>query len=209
MEGVLDNLRQGLERLEEKREREKAELDRKRARDEPVIGEKAAKKAHPAKSAFAETMATINRMSSSFRRCYWKSGAEMIFPILYGHMTFASHRCWTVYVKKAVFQAAESWRRQYGSSVRHAAIKAGGGEIIQHIRKGDWGREEAEAASSLVCNAFNPNLIVDARSSFFRSFARHGSVPAAGLALDQRRGPAASHARERHQVRDDGGSVRF
>ena len=60
----------------------------------------------------------------------------MIFPILCGHMTFASHRCWTVYVKRAVFQAAESWRRTYGSSIRHAAIKAGGGEIIQHLRQG-------------------------------------------------------------------------
>ena len=60
----------------------------------------------------------------------------MIFPILYGHMTFASHRCWTVYVKRGVFQAAESWRRLYGSSIRHAAIKAGGGEIIQHLRQG-------------------------------------------------------------------------
>ena len=60
----------------------------------------------------------------------------MIFPILFGHMTFASHRCWTVYVKKAVFQAAEAWRKRYGSSVRHAAIKAGGGEIIQHFRQG-------------------------------------------------------------------------
>ena len=60
----------------------------------------------------------------------------MIFPILYGHMTFASHRCWTVYVKKGIFQAAEAWRRLYGSSIRHAAIKAGGGEIIQHLRQG-------------------------------------------------------------------------
>ena len=32
---------------------------------------------------------------------------KTVFPILHGHLTFASHRCWTVYVKKAVFQAAE------------------------------------------------------------------------------------------------------
>ena len=84
------------------------------------------------KTPFQETMATLNRLASSYRRCYWKSGSEMIFPILYGHMTFASHRCWTVYAKKAVFQAAEAWRKRYGASVRHAALKAGGGEIIQH-----------------------------------------------------------------------------
>ena len=55
---------------------------------------------------------------------------------LHGHMTFASHRCWTVYVKTGVFFAAEAWRRQYGDSVRHNAIKAGGGTIIEHHRKG-------------------------------------------------------------------------
>ena len=60
----------------------------------------------------------------------------MIFPILYDHMTFASHRFWTVYVKRGIFQAAEAWRGEYGNSVRHAAIKAGGGEIIQHLRQG-------------------------------------------------------------------------
>ena len=60
----------------------------------------------------------------------------MIFPILYGHMTFAIHRCLTVYVKKGVFQAAEAWRQVHGNSIRHDAIKAGGGEILQHFRQG-------------------------------------------------------------------------
>ena len=59
------------------------------------------------KTVYQETMRTLNRLSASYRRCYWKSGAEMVFPILQGHLTFASHRCWTVYVKKAVFQATE------------------------------------------------------------------------------------------------------
>ncbi|CAK0796442.1 unnamed protein product, partial [Prorocentrum cordatum] len=126
MEGVLENLRQGLERLEEQRAREQEELERGRARDAELVGKEAAMKVHKGKSTFAETMRTLNRLNSSYRRCYWKSGGEMIFPILYGHMTFASHRRWTVYVKKAVFQAAQAWRRLYGNSVRLAAIKAGG-----------------------------------------------------------------------------------
>ena len=139
MEGVLENLRQGLERLEEQRSQERETLDLKRTNLEETLGRELTKedmKAFKGKSVFAETMRTINRLSSSYRRCYWKSGAEMIFPILYGHMTFASHRCWTVYVKKGVFQAAQAWRRVYGRSIRHAAIRAGGGEIIQHLRQG-------------------------------------------------------------------------
>ena len=139
MEGVLDNLRQGLARLEEQRQKEQEELESKRRFVESTLCRDLTKdelKPFKGKTVFQETMRTLNRLNSSYRRCYWKSGAEMIFPILYGHMTFASHRCWTVYVKKAVFQAVEAWRRMYGSSIRHAAIKAGGGEIIQHFRQG-------------------------------------------------------------------------
>ena len=136
MEGVLENLRQGLIRLEEQREKEREDLHQQRLATERALGRELTKdelKPFKGKTVFQETMRTINRLNSSYRRCYWKSGAEMIFPILYEHMTFASHRCWTVYAKKAVFQAADAWRRSYGSSVRHAAIKAGGGEIIQHF----------------------------------------------------------------------------
>ena len=139
MEGVLENLRQGLVRLDEQREKERDDLQKKRRSMEQALGRELSKeelKPFKGKTVFQETMRTLNRLNSSYRRCYWKSGAEMIFPILYGHMTFASHRCWTVYVKKAVFQAADAWRRLYGSSIRHAAIKAGGGEIIQHFRQG-------------------------------------------------------------------------
>ena len=139
MEGVLENLRLGLVRLGEQREKEHDELQQKREFTEKALGRDLTieeLKAFKGKTVFQETMRTLNRLNASYRRCYWKSGAEMIFPILYGHMTFASHRCWTVYVKKAVFQAAEAWRRIYGSSIRHHAIKAGGGEIIQHFRQG-------------------------------------------------------------------------
>ena len=51
-------------------------------------------------------------------------------------MTFQSHRCWTVYVKKAVYLAAEAWRREHGRAVRHSALKDGGGEILQFNRTG-------------------------------------------------------------------------
>ena len=60
----------------------------------------------------------------------------MLFPIFYGHMTFASHRCWTVFIKKAVYLAAEAWRRMHGRAVRHSAIRDGGGEILQYNRQG-------------------------------------------------------------------------
>ena len=111
MEGVLENLRQGLARLEEQREKEREDNEQARLAAVKAIGrplDKEEEKQFKGKTVFQETMRTINRLNSSYRRCYWKSGSEMIFPILYGHMTFSSHRCWTVYAKKAVFQAAEA-----------------------------------------------------------------------------------------------------
>ena len=93
---------------------------------------------HPKKrlGRFAETLQVLKRLSASYRRCYWKSASEMLFPIFYGHMTFASHRCWTVFIKKGVFLAAEAWRREFGRAVRHAALRDGGGEILQYNRSG-------------------------------------------------------------------------
>jgi hypothetical protein len=41
-----------------------------------------------------------------------------------------------VFVKKAVYLAAEAWRREYGRAVRHSALKDGGGEILQFNRAG-------------------------------------------------------------------------
>ena len=43
MEGVLENLRQGLERLEEQRARDHEEIESKQARDEAVFGRQLSK----------------------------------------------------------------------------------------------------------------------------------------------------------------------
>ena len=90
MDGVLENLRQGLQRLEEQREKELEELAAKQKSTAQALGRELTKeelKTFKGKTVFQETMRTLNRLNSSYRRCYWKSGAEMIFPILYGHMT--------------------------------------------------------------------------------------------------------------------------
>ena len=63
---------------------------------------------------FRRTMQVLSRFESSFRRASWKSGSEMAFPILFGHLSFTTHRCWTVYMRKAIFLAAEAWRQHYG-----------------------------------------------------------------------------------------------
>ena len=47
---------------------------------------------------FSETLKTLSRLTSSYRRCHWKTAAELIFPLLYQHVTFASHRTWNMEV---------------------------------------------------------------------------------------------------------------
>ena len=140
MGGVLEQLRQGIERLDQqhvlRRDQFSAKALSPQTSPKGVEAPAANAKEGAAKSPLAETLETLCRLSSSYRRCYWKSGSEMLFPIMFGHLTFASHRCWTVYVKKAIFLSAEAWRRQYGQSVYHAAKKDGGGAVIMFVREG-------------------------------------------------------------------------
>lgn len=141
MDGVLEELRSGIARLETTREAEKEALKKEALKTKPAEAAAdgstlAEQRRLRLKTPFAETLRTLCRLSSSYRRCYWKSGSEMLFPMLFGHMTFASHRCWTVYCKRAVFLASEAWRAAYGQSVRHACMRDGGGELIRYVRQG-------------------------------------------------------------------------
>ena len=71
---------------------------------------------HPSTGAdhYRRTVQVLSRFESTWRRSSWKSGCEMAFPILFGHLSFTTHRCWTVYMRKAIYLAAESWRMHYG-----------------------------------------------------------------------------------------------
>ena len=126
-------LAEGIQRLEaERQEREQAQVTETAdacAAGQPAPGRRAA--------LFGETMKTLTRLSSSYRRCHWKSAAEVIFPLLFQHLTYASHRTWKLYVKKAVFFCLEAWRRKYGDSVlRRAPAEATSSEPVIFCREG-------------------------------------------------------------------------
>ena len=96
---VMEELQKGIERLEtENKEREAS-----RKAEEAAAREAGEHLPARRNKVFAETLRTLTRLTSSYRRCQWKSAAEIIFPLLFQHMTFASHRTWKLYVKKAVF----------------------------------------------------------------------------------------------------------
>jgi hypothetical protein len=139
MEGLLQELQKGIRRLEEQREAD--ETQRAKAAEcatETGLSESASAEANRRKSSFSTALQTLGRLNSSYRRCHWKSGSELVFPILFEHLTFASHRTWKVYIKKAVFMASEAWRRLYGSSVLHARSKhqQPDGEVLLYKRDG-------------------------------------------------------------------------
>ena len=125
MEGVLEELRTGIQRLENQRQDERRKIEERSDTTEAQL------MARQGRSTFADVMRTLTRLSSSYRRCYWKSGSESMFPILFGHMTFASHRTWAVYVKKAIFLAMEAWRGLHGETVRRAVLADSGGELLK------------------------------------------------------------------------------
>ena len=78
---------------------------------------------------FRKALQTLNRLDTSFRRASWKSGCEMLFPILFSHMSFQTHRCWCVFVRRSIWLAAESWRRFYGQMASHE--EATGATLLQ------------------------------------------------------------------------------
>ncbi|CAK0879109.1 unnamed protein product, partial [Prorocentrum cordatum] len=149
MEGVLVEMRRGLERLQAQRQ---AQQDNMKL-ELPQRGE------DPEKSMSAADWRTLDlakNLSASYRRCYWKSGPEMLFPIFHGHLAYASHCCWTVSIKKGVFSAAEAWRRERGRSLRRKTAQDGGRALVQCLGRGvdpctlEGRREEKESGGQAV-----------------------------------------------------------
>ena len=69
-------------------------------------------------------MQVLARFESGFRRSTWKSGSEMTFPVLFGHLALMTHRCWQVFMRKSIYLAAESWRRRYGQADTAESVPA-------------------------------------------------------------------------------------
>ena len=51
------------------------------------------------------------RLNTAYTRCVHKGGPELVFPMLFGHMCYQTHRCWNVWTKTAVWRAMTAWRR--------------------------------------------------------------------------------------------------
>ena len=115
MDNVLRRIMEGIRRLhaeweEKDRGEEVMPTTKQQAEQEPdAQGTPTGRQ-----QAFRRALQTLNRLDTSFRRASWKSGCEMLFPILFGHMSFQTHRCWCVFMRRTIWLGAEAWRRYYG-----------------------------------------------------------------------------------------------
>ena len=109
LDNVLKRLLESVRRLQSEWQESAAAKE-----SEATASQVNSEKPSTGKDHFRRTMQVLSRFESSFRRSSWKSGCEMAFPILFGHLSFTTHRCWTVFMRKAIFLAAEAWRQHYG-----------------------------------------------------------------------------------------------
>ena len=227
MEGVLEEMRRGLERLHSMREEARTRYQENlQARAAASAQGSTSSDADPVpalkkRTVFGDALEVLKRLSSSYRRCYWKSGSEMLFPIFYGHLTFASHRCWTVFIKKGVYLASEAWRRQFGRAVRHAALQDGGGAILQYNRAGmdpyplvGWKRIASGNNSQAYYEGPNGEVCEDLKQAFETEMAsKHvgGDVSEAKVHLSvlQRFLNDCSSEREQRRLVTEARMIRF
>ncbi|CAK0792583.1 unnamed protein product, partial [Prorocentrum cordatum] len=110
MDDVLCKLLDGVRRL-------KSQWDDREAQAAGGAGDEAqSTAAGKRKEDFKRTLQVLARFETCFRRASWKSGSEMVFPMLFGHLSFMTHRCWKVFMRKSIYLAAESWSRRYGQA---------------------------------------------------------------------------------------------
>ena len=149
MDGVMDKLTAGLRRLFARWEDEAEETKTKADAVKDDAAPTGSPNAPPARALsrgaaataarrenFRRTVQVLSQFESSFRRASWKSGSEMIFPMLFGHLAFVTHRCWTVFLRRAQFLAQESWRQAYGQLAIQGGLPDDSCEITYQLPDG-------------------------------------------------------------------------
>ncbi len=102
MAEFMQHLRAGIERLQT----QLADEDAKVAAEARALG------SGPKSLGSAKRAAKLLlRINTCYTKCKHVGGSELVFPILFGHLCYQTHKCWNVWTKTAVWRALESWRR--------------------------------------------------------------------------------------------------
>eukprot|EP00435_Cladocopium_sp_Y103_P007174 s1119_g2.t1 len=69
-----------------------------------------------------------------------KSGSELVFPMLFDHMSFATHRCWEINVKVAFAKTLSAWQDHFKGSLKvlheRASVSQRLGFILPSLQAG-------------------------------------------------------------------------
>ena len=65
-----------------------------------------------------QALQMLRKMVHLIARLQVKSGAEMAFPILFGHMSFSTHGTWEVNVRRPSALLWKSWEEKHGKSLQ-------------------------------------------------------------------------------------------
>ena len=71
-----------------------------------------------------QALMMLPKMVHLIARLQVKSGAEMAFPVIVGHMSFSTRRTWEVNVRRPMALLCKSWEASHGKSLqrlRHSA----------------------------------------------------------------------------------------
>ena len=127
MSEFMKHLRVGIERLQQEVADQEAQL-RREAR---FLG--------PGPKSLGSNKRTAKmllRINTAYTKCKRVGGSELVFPILFGHLCYQTHKCWNVWTKTAVWRALESWRRSIGSIHAVAPDMVAEPESIAHADRG-------------------------------------------------------------------------
>ena len=127
MAEFMQHLTKGIERLQDQLAADEAKL----AAEAKALGR------GPKSLGLARRAAkTLLRINTSYTKCKHVGGSELVFPMLFGHLCYQTHKCWNVWTKTAVWRALESWRRSIGSIHAIAPEEVDEPEQMVHADRG-------------------------------------------------------------------------
>jgi hypothetical protein len=66
----------------------------------------------------ARTRAILKKLVFLLNTMQVKSGSELVFPILFDHMSFATHRCWETNMRLPFAKVLSAWQEQYKGNLQ-------------------------------------------------------------------------------------------
>ena len=69
-----------------------------------------------------------------------KSGSELVFPMLFDHMSFATHRCWEINLKVAYAKTLSAWKEHFKGSLKafheNSSVSQSIGSLLPALQTG-------------------------------------------------------------------------